>query len=271
MIHEILPVGLLQCNCSIVGDESSGEAIVIDPGDEIERVQEILTRHNLKAKYIVATHAHIDHVGGIEKLQRATGATVLMHRDDLPLYQNMAIQAALLGVRAPGAVKVDDLLKLGDVLRWGSLALEVMHTPGHSPDHVAFWHESSRTLFSGDLIVLGSSVMIHSSGGGDLAQYLSSLARLQALHPKRLLPAHGPSIDDPSRALAGYIEHRLQRERQVLAALSAGHSTVQAIAESIYDGLAPALMPAAQENVRAHLEKLKAEGRASYANERWGL
>jgi len=118
--------------------------------------------------------------------------------------------------------------------------------------------------------VLGSSVMIHSSRGGDLGQYLGSLARLQALHPKRLLPAHGPSIDDPPRTLAGYIEHRLQRERQVLAALRAGHSTVQAITESIYDGLAPALMPAAQENVRAHLEKLKAEGRASYANDRWG-
>ncbi len=113
--------------------------------------------------------------------------------------------------------------------------------------------------------------MIHWSRGGDLTQYLGSLARLLTLHPKRLLPAHGPSIDDPQTALAGYIEHRLQRERQVLGALRAGHSTVQAIAGSIYDGLAPALMPAAQENVRAHLEKLKAEGRASHANDRWVL
>jgi glyoxylase-like metal-dependent hydrolase (beta-lactamase superfamily II) len=157
----------------------------------------------------------------------------------------------------------------GQVIQAGGEPLTVIHTPGHSPDHLAFWHESSRTLFTGDLVVLGSSVMIHWSRGGDLAQYLDSLARLQALDPKRLLPAHGPSIDDPQAVLAGYIEHRLERERQVVAALGVGHSTVQAIAESIYDGLAPALMPAAQENVRAHLEKLKAEGRASHVNDRW--
>ena len=79
MIHETLPVGILQCNCSVVADEVSREAVVIDPGDDIEQVQEILAKHNLKTKYIVATHAHIDHVGGIQKLQRATGATVLLH------------------------------------------------------------------------------------------------------------------------------------------------------------------------------------------------
>src|SRR5579864_7776723 len=99
MIHEILPVGLLQCNCSIVGDETSRECVVIDPGDETDRITAILERHSLKPKYIIVTHAHIDHVGGIEKLHQATGATVLMHREDLPLYQNMAIQAAFLGVK----------------------------------------------------------------------------------------------------------------------------------------------------------------------------
>src|SRR5271157_6357038 len=114
MIHEILPVGMLACNCSIVGDEQSGEAIVIDPGDEVERVQEILSQHRLRAKYIIATHAHIDHVGGIEKLKAATGAAVLMHEHDLPLYQNVATQAAWLGVAPPGIVEVDRFLKEGD-------------------------------------------------------------------------------------------------------------------------------------------------------------
>ena len=193
MIHEILPVGLLQCNCSIVGDESSGEAIVIDPGDEIERVQEILTRHNLKAKYIVATHAHIDHVGGIEKLQRATGATVLMHRDDLPLYQNMAIQAALLGVRTPGAVKVDDLLKPGDVLRWGSLALEVMHTPGHSPGSVSLHLPGeSRRIFSGDTLFQGS-IGRTDLWGGDYKQILQSIRNSLLPFPDQtpVYPGHG--------------------------------------------------------------------------------
>ena len=119
MIHEILPVGMLACNCSIVGDEETGEAIVIDPGDEIERVQEVLAQHKLRAKYIVATHAHIDHVGGLEELKRATGAAVLMHAGDLPLYQNLAMQAEWLGVPPPGVVDVDQFLKEGDALRFG--------------------------------------------------------------------------------------------------------------------------------------------------------
>jgi glyoxylase-like metal-dependent hydrolase (beta-lactamase superfamily II) len=113
--------------------------------------------------------------------------------------------------------------------------------------------------------------MIHWSRGGDLAQYLASLERLLALDPRQLLPAHGPRVDDPRTVLTGYLEHRRMRERQVLAALGAGHASVQAIAESIYDGLAPALMPAAQENVRAHLEKLKADGAVKDDAGRWGL
>jgi len=151
----------------------------------------------------------------------------------------------------------------GDLISVGSERLAVLHTPGHSPDHLAFWHEPTRTLFTGDLVVRGSSVMIHSSRGGNLAQYLASLERLLALDPLRLLPAHGPAIDDPQTVISSYISHRLFRERQVESALRAGRATVEAIAESIYDGLAPALMPAAQENVRAHLEKLRSEGRAS--------
>jgi glyoxylase-like metal-dependent hydrolase (beta-lactamase superfamily II) len=134
---------------------------------------------------------------------------------------------------------------------------------------MAFWHEASRTAFTGDLVVLGSSVMIHSSRGGDLAQYLASLERLRALSPSRLLPAHGPEIADPEALLRGYIEHRLLRERQVLDALAAGRDTVPAIVESIYDGLGPTLVGAARENVAAHLEKLRREGRATHDNGHW--
>ena len=159
----------------------------------------------------------------------------------------------------------------GDVVRAGGHALQTLYTPGHSPDHLAFWHEPSATIFTGDLVVQGSSVMIHWSRGGDLGQYLASLERLLALNPRRLLPAHGPAIDDPRTILTGYLAHRRQREQQVIAALRAGLGSVQAIAESIYDGLAPALLPAAQENVRAHLEKLKAEGQATDDDGRWQL
>lgn len=159
----------------------------------------------------------------------------------------------------------------GDEVRAGDETLQALYTPGHSPDHLAFWHEPARTIFTGDLVVQGSSVMIHWSRGGDLGQYLASLERLLALNPRRLLPAHGPAIDDPQDVLTGYLEHRRQRERQVLDALRAGHASVQAIAESVYDGLAPALMPAAKENVRAHLEKLKTERRATDEHGRWKL
>src|SRR5262249_3757954 len=133
----------------------------------------------------------------------------------------------------------------GDVLRVGDESLTVVHTPGHSPDHLSFLHEASGTIFTGDLVVLGSSVMLHSSRGGDLRQYMASLERLLALDPRRLLPAHGPAVDDPRSLLTGYLEHRRSRERQVVDALRAGHSDVRAIAESIYDGLDPALLPAA--------------------------
>jgi glyoxylase-like metal-dependent hydrolase (beta-lactamase superfamily II) len=194
MIHEILPVGMLQCNCSIVGDETSGEAVVIDPGDDVERVKEVLHRHNLKAKYIVATHAHIDHVGGIDKLQRETGATVLMHEEDLPLYQNLAIQAAMLGLREPKATKVDDFLKAGDLLRWGSLELEVLHTPGHSPGSLSLYLPGEgQRIFSGDTLFQGS-IGRTDLWGGDYKQILRSIRESLLLFPDQtpVFPGHGP-------------------------------------------------------------------------------
>ena len=193
MIHEIIPVGMLQCNCSILGDETTGEAVVIDPGDEVERVKEVLARHNLNAKYIVATHAHIDHVGGIEKLQRATGASVLMHSDDLPLYQNLAMQAAWLGIQPPGSVDVDQFLKEGDVLRWGSLALEVLHTPGHSPGSLSLHLPGEhRRVFSGDTLFQGS-IGRTDLWGGDYQQILRSIRNRLLEFPDQtpVFPGHG--------------------------------------------------------------------------------
>ena len=195
MIHEILPVGMLACNCSILGDEASGEAVVIDPGDEVERVQEILARHNLRARYIVATHAHIDHVGGIEKLKRATGAAVLMHADDLPLYQKLAMQAAWLGVESPKTVDVDQFLKSGDVVRSGPLTLEVLHTPGHSPGslslHVAGDHGR---IFSGDTLFQGS-IGRTDLWGGSFDQILHSIHETLLRFPDAtpVFPGHGPA------------------------------------------------------------------------------
>ncbi len=193
MIHEILPVGMLACNCSILGDESTGEAIVIDPGDEIERVREILTRHNLRVKYIVATHAHIDHVGGIEKLKRATGAEVLMHEADLPLYQNLAAQAAWLGVRPPGVIEIDAFLKEGDALRVNSIALEVLHTPGHSPGSLSLYLPGAEhRIFSGDTLFQGS-IGRTDLWGGSYEQILRSIHSTLLKFPDEMpvYPGHG--------------------------------------------------------------------------------
>lgn len=195
MIHETLPVGMLACNCSILGDESTGDAVVIDPGDDIARVQEILARHNLRAKYIVATHAHIDHVGGIEKLQRATGANVLMHEGDLPLYRNLAVQAAWLGMRPPGVVEVDQFLREGDTLRCGALALEVMHTPGHSPGSLCLHLPGTdRRIFSGDTLFQGS-IGRTDLWGGSFDQIMRSIHETLLRFPDvtPVFPGHGPA------------------------------------------------------------------------------
>jgi len=146
LIHITIPVGILQCNCSIIGDPITREALVIDPGDEVHRILDLLGRHRLTVKAIVSTHAHIDHVGGLSKLHQYTGAPVLMHRDDLPLYQAMDMQASFLGVHPPDLVEIDQLLKEGDSLRWGSFEAQVIHTPGHTPGSVSLFlpHEAGK-------------------------------------------------------------------------------------------------------------------------------
>jgi len=157
MIHEILSVGMLDCNCSILGDESTGEAVVIDPGGDVEKVQRLLDRHHLQVKYIVATHAHIDHVGGVEPLKQASGAELLMHESDLALYQGIATQAEWLGVPAPAITKVDRVLREGDTVRCGALTLKVLHTPGHSPGSISLYLDGDRPkVFSGDTLFQGS-------------------------------------------------------------------------------------------------------------------
>jgi hydroxyacylglutathione hydrolase len=209
MIHEIIPVGVLACNCSIVGDETTGEAVVIDPGDDIEQVRAILSRHNMRVKYIVATHAHIDHVGGIEKLKHATGGTVLMHERDLPLYQNLSIQAAWLGVRPPEVVEVDQFLKEGDALRWGSLALEVLHTPGHSPGSLSLHlpGENSR-IFSGDTLFQGS-IGRTDLWGGSFDEILRSIHNQLLIFPDQtpVFPGHGaPTTIGEERASNPFLQ-----------------------------------------------------------------
>src|SRR5258708_24912663 len=138
-LHISIPVGMLQRNCALTGDPVTGEALVVDQGDEVTRILHLLGRHKLTVKAIVSMHARIDRVGGLSKLHQYTGAPVLMHRDDLPLYHAMDVQAAFLGVLPPELTDVDQLLKEGDVLRWGGFEAQVIHTPGHTPGSVSLY------------------------------------------------------------------------------------------------------------------------------------
>jgi glyoxylase-like metal-dependent hydrolase (beta-lactamase superfamily II) len=253
------PMTGLGNNTYLLGDR--GPAALVDAGvgapAHLRDLASALTTAGARLALVVATHGHRDHVAGAPAIRAAHPGAAFAK---FPWPEEDGADAI---VWRP--------LVDGEAVDLGGHALTVVATPGHSPDHVALWHEPSGTAFTGDLVVAGSSVMIHASRGGDLAEYLRSLERVRALGARRLLPAHGEPIDDPEAVLAGYIAHRLERERQVVDALESGRGTVQEITEFIYDGLTPALLPAAQENVRAHLAKLRADGRASAHGDRWSL
>src|SRR5439155_9066744 len=139
MIHEILPVGPLQCNCSVIGDESTREGLVIDPGDDIEDVLTLVRKHNLQVKQIVITHAHIDHVGGAMKLRAATGAPILLNQNDYALLKMLDAQAAWIGVAPPGKMEIDHSVVQADSIKTGSLSADVIHTPGHTEGSICLY------------------------------------------------------------------------------------------------------------------------------------
>ncbi|HLJ13858.1 MAG TPA: MBL fold metallo-hydrolase [Bryobacteraceae bacterium] len=192
MIHEILPVGLLQCNCSIFGDESSKEAIVIDPGDEIDDILAVVNRHGLTVKAIVITHAHIDHIGGAAKLKTATGAPVYMNERDQGLYDRLEMQAAWLGTEAPDRTEIDTPAREGDRLTIGGTDFHVLHTPGHTQGSISLWIPAENKLIAGDTL-FRDSIGRTDLPGGDGRQILISIR--EKLLPLReeaiVIPGHG--------------------------------------------------------------------------------
>jgi len=192
MIHEIFPVGVLRCNCSVFGDEASKEAIVVDPGDDIADVLAVLSKHGLKAKAIVITHAHIDHIGGAQKLKIATGAPVYMNANDRELSERMDMQAAWLGMETPEVTEVDVFAKEGDTLTVGATVCHVLETPGHTQGSLSIWIPEEGKLIAGDTL-FRDSIGRTDLPGGDGKQILRSIeAKLMTLPEETVVIAgHG--------------------------------------------------------------------------------
>ena len=206
-------------------------AILIDAGvGNAEHVAAIANAlDGAELAVVLLTHGHVDHVAGVPALlERWPGAVVRGG-----------------GVGAP--------LTNGELFTAGATVIEAIHTPGHAPDHFCFHDRQTRDVYCGDLARRGGTVVIPASRGGDLRQYLASLERIRALRPARLLPAHGPIVDDPTGLIDEYLAHRAERSRQIRAALADGCTTAEAIVNRVYPGLPASLHAGAIENVRAHL------------------
>ena len=202
MILETFPVGPLACNCTLLGDDAAGEAIVVDPGDEVDRIHRRLNEHGLRLKQILITHAHIDHVGGALRLKRLTGAPIFLNQEDLPLLEMMAVQAAWLGVDTPETAKPDEPITEGMTVGLARYPAQVIHTPGHTQGSVCLHFAPMKMVIAGDTLFAGS-IGRTDLPGGNYGQIIESIhSRLLALPDEtRVLPGHGP-------------ETTLARERQ---------------------------------------------------------
>lgn len=199
MYVKTFPVGAFQCNCTIIGDEETGEAIVIDPGDEGEKILAELKYHSLVAKYLLHTHAHIDHIGATRSVKEKSGGKIALHKEDLFLYDNIEMQGEFLGVKVKEKVlPVDHYLVQGDIVALGKgHNVEVLHTPGHTPGSLSFLVKNlvknQDILFSGDTLFMGS-IGRTDLWGGDYDLILSSIKNrlLNLSDTVQVVCGHGP-------------------------------------------------------------------------------
>jgi len=247
-------------NTYLVG--TSRRPLLIDAGDGRASFPPLLRRAlaehrgGREIEALVVTHAHPDHLGGWEAVRRELGG--------------FAIRKRPWEGRDGAAADHLEPVAEGDVIATEGATLRAVHTPGHAEDHLCFWLEEERALFTGDL-VLGAGTTVIPDEGGDLLDYLASLRRLLALEPRRIYPAHGPRVDDATAKIRAYIAHRELREQQVLDQLRRGVARVPEIVRGIYTDVPEFLHAAAASSIRAHLRKLEREGRAQREGEGWTL
>jgi hydroxyacylglutathione hydrolase len=190
MIIKSLVVGPLENNCFIIGDDSTKEVLVIDPGDEPDRILDVINENEFKVKYIICTHAHFDHVGAVPDLKNETGAKIIIHRDDLEIYRSATAQAAFWGYDLDPLPEPDMFVSEEDKIEVGNLRFEILHTPGHSPGGICLYGEG--ILITGDTLFAGS-VGRTDLYGGDIEELKKSFKRLMSFSDKtRVLPGHGP-------------------------------------------------------------------------------
>jgi ribonuclease/clavin/mitogillin len=248
-------------NCYIIGDGPS--VIVVDPAspwpEEQAKLDDFVQTHQLQPSEVVLTHHHVDHVSGAMALAQRHGIGVAAHAET--------------AAKLHGRVVVDRLLDDGAQLPGGPTGLMALFTPGHAPGHLCFVDRAAGAIVAGDMVASVGTIIIEPSDGGDMTQYLASLALLRRQvdgGAARLLPAHGPPIDDGGARLDFYIAHRLEREARVAAALSATAATAEELVPAVYPDVAPAIYPLAARSLLAHLLKLERDGRAVHeADDRW--
>ena len=189
MIHEVLPVGPLQCNCSILGDEETRTALVIDPGDELEKIQAILDRHQLKVEGIIITHAHVDHVGAAAELRRRTGAPVYMNENDLRMRAYLGVQAGkLLNMKPPEKPEIDVMVRDADTVKLADTNLIVLHTPGHTRGSISLHLPTEEKLIAGDTLFRESIGRTDMPGGDSHLFPRSSLRSARSCLGRRNAP-----------------------------------------------------------------------------------
>jgi len=270
-----------------------GEGVLVDSGFGDEKSVQVrldfLKEHpNIKVRYILLTHHHFDHSSGAHQLRGATGAQVVLHegeekflldsRSEAPQDleagpdENKQIAEAIQRFRDQAAEGVPDLrVSGGEKLTVGGLEVEVVHTPGHTMGSACFYIPGEKALFTGDTALGLGTVAISPPPHGDMALYLDSLARLKTYDCALMLPGHGQNVHDVPSKLQELIDHRHEREEQILGLMAAGKRTPKAMLSAIYMELDKRIVPMALRQIEAHLAKLEAEGRVARAGEEWRL